>query len=645
MKKEDILYIAKKRLKKAIDSESDNRDKALEDLLFAKGDQWPDSIKNERDLDGRPTLTINRIPQFIRQIINDIRQNRPQIKINAVDDQSDPETAEILTGLIKNIEVTSDAEIAYDTAADFAIRCGFGVIRVATDYADDDTFEQDIQIKRVKNPFSVYFDPDSECPVKSDAKWAFVTELIGEEEAKERFGEDVSSISEEGKGDIWREDDKIRIAEYWVVEEEDVKLLQLSDGTVVTEDELSEKEDIFSSFGLEVVKDRTVSRRKIKQYLISGEKVLEENDWAGKYIPLVFVPGEEIVTDGKTEYAGIVRHMRDAQRMYNYWRSAATEKIALEPKAPFLIAEGQIDGYEKEWEEANTKNLPYLLYKNTGAPMPQRQVFSGNAGPLIEQSMMAAEDLKAVTGIYDASLGVKSNETSGRAILARQKQGDTASFHFVDNLSRAIRQVGRILVDLIPKIYDNARVVRILNPDGSNEIKAINDMFPLPGQDKVHDVRVGKYDVVVNVGPSFSTQRQESQQVMMELSRGNPQLLQVAGDLLMKTFDFAYADEIAERIKKTIPKELLAKEGEESPPSIPPEVQAQQIKMQQEAELKKMEMEQKAQLEAQKIQAQMELERYKAELKAKTELEIEQLKAQLEMQKEINQTQGEIYGQ
>lgn len=614
-----ILHEARVRLKKAIDAESENRDKAQDDIRFAAGEQWPESIKDERDSDGRPSLTINRIPQFVRQIINNIRQSRPAIKVSPVDDKSDPDTAKVLTGLIRNIEVTSDAEIAYDTAADFAIRGGFGAIRVTTDYADDDTFDQDIHIERVRNPFTVYFDPNAECPVKSDAKWAFVTELIDEEDAKARYGDDVASLDEFGNGDIWREDDKIRIAEYWKVIEKDEKLLQLSDGTVLTEAELEKKRDILDAMGLYVVNERTVQRRSVKQYIVSGSKVHDVKEWPGKYIPIVFVPGEELVYDGKTEYAGIVRQMRDAQRMYNYWRSAATEKIALEPKAPFMVAEGQIDGYEDDWAEANTRNLPYLMYKNTGAPMPQRQMFSGNAQPLIEQSMMAAEDLKAVTGIYDASLGIRSNETSGRAILARQRQGDTATFHFIDNLSRAIRQVGRILVDLIPKIYDNERVVRILNPDGSNEIKAINGLFPLPGQQDRPDVRVGKYDVVVEVGPSFNTQREESQTIMMELARANPKLIEIAGDLLMKTFDFAYADEIAERLKRTIPQNLLQEEGEISQqPQMPPELLEKQAEM----ELKKAELEQEAQLELAKLQTEKEIEIYKANLKAQTDLEI-----------------------
>lgn len=573
----DVLDEAKKRFALAVESEADNRELAEDDLEFAAGDQWPEKIARERDNDGRPSLVLNRIPVFLRKVVNDVRQNLPAITVVGVDDKSDPDTADVLTGLIRNIETQSDAETAYFTAVDFAARGGFGVISVDVDYADDTTFEQDIRIRRESNPFRWYFDPSAKALDKSDAKWAFETEMLTKEDAA-RYGDDVADWEGDDEGDEhWCSKEGVRVARYWRVVETPVTIVQLANGAVMPKDQVPK--EVLAVYP--IVRERKSTVRSVECHLVSGGKVLKTYEWRGKYIPAVFVPGEELLVDGKRVYKGLVRDLRDAQRMLNYWRSAATEKVALEPKAPWIVPEGSIQGYEAEWDQANSRNLPYLVYK--GPTPPSRQMFSGNAAPMLEQSMAAAQDLKDVSGIYDASLGAISNETSGVAIRQRQRQGDNSTFHYADNLRRAVAQVGRIIVDLLPSIYDTERVIRVLNEDNTTKVQVINALFPAPGQEKTHDVRVGKYDVIVRSGPSYQTQRQEAVESMTSMVQANPQLMGVIGDLLVKNMDWPGADEMAKRLKAMLPPPIAAiADGDKGgQPPIPPQVQMQMQQAQQ----------------------------------------------------------------
>lgn len=607
MKDDKILAEAKKRFAQAVDFEANNREAAEEDIKFAAGEQWPEKILKDRAGDHRPTLTLNRIPVYLRKVVNDVRQNRPSIKVVGVDQQADEDTAEVLTGLIRNIEVQSDAPSAYDAAIDSSARGGFGVIAVTTDYADDGTFEQDIKIKRVRNPFAWYWDPNATEPNKSDARWAFETELIDKDEAASLYGDDVADWEGDGKGDtddLWREGDKVRIAAYWRVSEDDQEIVQLTNGAVITREEFTAQAEEIAAAGLEIATDaegrelsRKAKKRRVTQYMLSGGKVLKTTPWPGRYIPAAFVPGDETIVDGKPVLKGLVRDLKDAQRMLNYWRSAATEKVALEPKAPWLVPEGSIDGYEQEWDEANTRNLPYLLFKPNAGGAPTRQMFSGNAAPMLEQSIAAAQDLKDISGIHDASLGAQGNETSGVAIMQRQRQGDNSTFHFGDNLRRAVAHVGRIIVDLLPHIYDAQRAVRVLNPDETSEMTVINTLFPPPGQKRAYDVRVGKYDVVVEAGPSYATQRQEAVSSMVEMTRAQPNLMAVIGDLMVSNMDWPGADEMAKRLKAMLPPQVAAIADQETP--IPPQAQAQMAQMQQQMQQMGQQLQQSQQALAQ----------------------------------------------
>ncbi len=581
---QDFLKLARQRFDLAAEAEAELRKDALDDLKFRAGEQWPDDVKRGRELDKRPCLTINRIPQFIRQVTNDQRQNRPAIQVNPVDDKGDTDTAEVLQGLIRHIEYDSNADVAYDTAFDAAATHGRGYFRVVTDYCNPMSFEQDIKIKRIRNPFTVYMDPTCQEPDYSDAGWGFVVEDLAEDEYKDLYpGSEMASLNDwQSIGDKapgWVTKGSCRIAEYFYKSFKEVTLVLLSDKTVVPKDKLPELPE-----GVQIVAERKSQLPIIKWAKINAVETLDETDWPGMWIPIVPVLGDELDVDGKVILEGIVRHAKDPQRMYNYWASAETETIALAPRAPFIGAEGQFEGNENTWKQANTRNLAYLEYKpkalnGTPLPPPARNVYEPPVQAITQARMQSADDLKATTGIYDAALGARSNENSGVAIQRRNMQSQTSNFHYIDNLTRAIRHLGRILIDLIPKVYDTPRVVRIIGEDGDQKTVAVNQLFEMNGEQKTYDFGVGKYDVTVQAGPSFATKRQEAVQSMLQLTQSYPKVAEVASDLMVKNMDWPGAKEIAERLKKTLPPNL--QEPEDGKPQMPPQLQAQIQQMQQ----------------------------------------------------------------
>lgn len=571
-----------------LERESENRNAAEADIKFAKlGEQWPEQAKREREQEGRPCLTLNKMPTFIRQVVNDSRINSPQIKVKPVDDDADPDTAEVLSGLIRNIEYTSQADVAYDTALDAAVTGGMGFWRVATEYCDEQSFAQDIFIHRITNPLSVVFDSHSESLDGSDWRHASLIDHLTEDELKRRHKakKDVGSFD----GEVGQNDDEdlIRIAEFWHVDEVSEKLLMLSDGSVLTEDEYLKPhpeigiplKDILSDLGVVVARERKSSKRVVKQY-ICGSEIIETNDWAGKWIPIVPVFGDEVFCNGKRYLKSLIRDAKDSQQNFNYWRSGATEAVALGPKTPFIGPSGAFDSAAAKWATANVKNHPYIEYD--GGIAPQRQPFVGVPAGMLQEAMNASDDMKAIIGIYDASLGARSNETSGKAIMARQREGDVSTFHFIDNLAKSIAHTGRILVDLIPKIYDTERVIRVIGADGESKNVPLKQKTEHKGVERIFDLGVGKYDVAVDTGPSFTTQREEAATQMIELIRGYPNAAPIIGDLLAKNLNWPDADEIAKRLKAMLPPQIQQLESEEGlPPEAMQKIQALQQQMQQ----------------------------------------------------------------
>ena len=592
----DVLSTARSRLDMAISALSESREDELDDLRFYAGSpdnhwQWPADVLATRGavqgqtINARPCLTINKLPQHVHQVTNEQRQNRPQPKVIPVNDQADVEVAEIFNGMIRHIEYISDADVAYDTACENQVAFGEGYVRILTEYCDADTFNQDIKIGRIRNSFSVYMDPLIQDPCGSDARWCFITEDIPKDEYERQFPDasPLTTLQTLGVGDQsisqWLNENTVRIAEYFYIENTR-ETLNLYPGNQTAFQGTPEDRQLRQMFG-KPLRSRQSDRKRVKWLKINGYEVLERADWAGSHIPVIRCVGNEFEVEGRLYVSGLVRNAKDAQRMYNYWTSQEAEMLALAPKAPFIGYGGQFEGYETQWKTANTQNWPYLevnpdVTDGQGAvlPLPQRAAPPLPQTGLIQAKMGAADDIKSVTGQYNASLGQTSNERSGKAILARQKESDTGTYHYVDNYARMIRYVGRQLVDLIPKIYDTERIARIIQEDGESSMVKINPMQQEPVKkivdergiviDKVYNPGVGKYDVRVVTGPGFQTKRQESLEAMAQLLQGNPQLWSVAGDLFIKNMDWPGAQDMAKRFAKVIDPAIIG-DDEDNP--------------------------------------------------------------------------------
>ena len=575
---------------------SESREDEIDDLKFYAGSpdnhwQWPADVLATRGavqgqtINARPTLTINKLPQHVRQVTNDQRQNRPSAKVIPVDDDADVEIADIFNGMIRHIEYISDADVAYDTACENQVSYGEGYMRLLTEYCDDDTFEQDIKIGRVRNSFSVYMDPTIQDPTGADAKWCFVTEDLTKDEYARLYPDaaPITTLQSLGVGDQsisnWLNEDTIRIADYYYIDYDRATLNQYP-GNQTAFNGTPEDKMLRGMFG-KPVKSRESDRPRVKYCKINGYEILAENEWAGKWIPVIRIVGNEFEVDGRLYVSGLVRNAKDAQRMYNYWVSQEAEMLALAPKAPFIGYGGQFEGYEDKWKTANTQNWPYLevnpdVTDGQGAvlPLPQRAQPPMASSGLLQAKAGAAEDIKSTTGQYNASLGMGSNERSGKAILARQREGDVGTYHYGDNLARGVRHIARQLIDLIPKIYDTQRVARIIGEDGETKMVKINPDQPQPVNkivdqqgvviEKIYNPGVGKYDVVATTGPGYATKRQEALEAMAQLLQGNPQLWQVAGDLFVKNMDWPGAQEMSKRFAKTIDPKLMG-DSEDNP--------------------------------------------------------------------------------
>lgn len=558
MSKDEILRLARKRYQEAVDAESPMRLEEEEDFRFISGDQWAEEDKQARKLARRPALTVNKLPGFVAQVVNDARQNKPATRVSPVDDKGDKDTADVINGLIRHIEHDSDANIARETAFESAVISGFGAYRILTEYCDDDDDSDDdtqqIKIKAIPDSFSVKVDPHSVEATREDAEYVFVVApLMSRDEFKSRWpnSEAVGANFFDGMDDHagdWISSDSVRVAEYWYIEK---------------------------------TPGKKRPKKTVHCAIINGCEVLEEYTFPGKYIPIVIVIGKELRFAGQHVRHGLVRFARDPQRLYNYYKTAQAEVIGLSPKAPFIGVTGQFENHESKWQTANMVNHAYLEYNPVSiagepAPPPQRNNFEPPVQALSIGALQASDDIKATTSIYDASLGNKSNETSGVAIQRRQVEGDTANFHFIDNLERAQKHEARIILGLIPHIYDTERTVRIIGEDETQKVVTLNAQYVdrETGKPRLYNVTTGKYDVVIKTGPSYTTKRQEAFAMLTEFGRAYPQLLELAGDLVFRNSDIPGGDVIADRLKKALPPELAADEKDENA-QVPPQVQAQ----------------------------------------------------------------------
>lgn len=592
---DDVLKDARDRLQESQSGSEYNRDHWYEDVKFARmSEQWPDEVKDLREKEGRPCLTANKLAPLIRQIVNESRQNKPGISISPVDNGADVETAEVIGGLIRAIERGSDADVAYDTAIDHAVSGGFGFFRIGIDYAHPDSFNLEARIERIPNALMVHWDTASTAYDASDWRYAFVSEFVTKDELQSRYP-DAQPVDFDGDtrevAEHWMQEDMTRLAEFWQRERQTRKIVQLSDGSVYRASALpdlarqvfaagainpqgySDDELISGALqltGLSVTREREAEFYEVKRRIISGVEVLEEQDWPGSKIPICPVWGDEVYFDGRRHFRSMIRDARDPQVMHNFWRSATTELVALAPRAPFIMGESALPEDEHErskWETANTRSYAYLtVSESTGMP-PQRQPMPSVPAGALQEAITANEDIQSITGIYPASIGARSNETSGRAILARERQANISNFHFLDNLNRAIRYCGECLVEIIPSVYSEREAVRILGEDMREKVVKLTtedggatQQGP-DGGERLYNLSVGKYDVSVSSGPGFATQREETRETLIEIMRQVPDAAPIIGDVLMEHMDFQGADRVAKRLQAMLPPNIQAAEG------------------------------------------------------------------------------------
>lgn len=620
---DDILEEARARLKASIDADSDDRDRAREELRFAwnvDDAQWDDEAKKVRK--NRPMLTENRLPSFIRQAINDIRQSRPAARVLPVDDQADKYTAHVKEGLIRNIEANSRADMAYDNAAQYAGFCGRGYWKITTEYLED-SFDQDIVIVPIKNPFSIFDDPSVQLPDKSDRKYLFEADWVENSEFEREHGEKPTTFADaqDALGDDtarWFEESKTLIANYWRVRCDYEPLYRMSDGAVVKDAEAylakwqqenammvsaiaaqaSQAAQAMAAQGGDVsqmqipptptlqapkVTDvRQQDRKVVEWFILTGTKVYKKGQWAGKFIPYAYVGGDEIAIDDKNHTKGMTADVQDLTKANNYVLSAQMESIALSPKVPYVGPKGAFKTDAAKWATANQQSYAYIEYDGAVPPSRSDQVMVQPELASVKAGLV--DGMRAVVGLMGASLGDKGPEVAWRAIAARQSEGDTAIFHFMDNLVRAVRYSAMVILDLIPKVYDTKRVVRIINPDSKPANVAIGQLFmDEEGKPREVDFAKGKYDVTVSAGPAFETQRQQTAATLVNLSSSNPSMFGAAGDLVVKSLALPQAEEIAERLRRSIPPHILGEGPTQQEQQLQQQLQQMQGQMQEQA--------------------------------------------------------------
>lgn len=645
MKKADILKVARDRMAEAISADLENREAALNDLEFISGKQWPEQVRREREADGRPTPTINRLPRFVRQVTGDIRKLNPAIKILPADSAATTDVATIFEGLTRHIEADSGASSVYEGAAESAAQCGIGAFRVLAEYESDDSFDQVIKIRRIHNPMSVYWDPASREATRSDANFVFITDQMKAEDFKEMYPDaGIDDVDHDGETDgleHWHEEGRVVVAEYIWKQKYAAKIALLEDGSVVE-----------AKGAPEGSRTRSVDRTRVMWAKISGSKVLEgPKEVPCVHLPVIAVTGEEMHIGTQVVRTSVIRHAKDSQQIYNYYAAAQTEVVALQPKAPYLVTPKQIEGLERFWNEANKANRPYLPWnpdpKVGGAP--QRVASAIASGGMMQEMMRAEDDMKATTGIYDAALGGRSNEQSGVAIRQRQLESDISTSIYTDNLSKAIEQCGRVLVDMIPRIYDTERTLRIIGDDDQETMVTVNQTVQgLYDVETFNALDAGRYDVRVTVGPNYTTRRQETAESMMQFVQAFPVAGQVAGDLIAKSMDWPDADKLAARLKKTLPPGIISVED------LPEEEQQQAAQQQQMAQQQQQQQQQfqqmMQQLEARKAtaeasEAEADVQKTTVETEAaKIDVAQAQLKLALESG-QINEMIGQIVQQ
>lgn len=585
MEQPDDLEVMRKRYRRGRDAVKDLYAKAIEDVRFitVPGSQWDERLRAARR--DRAMYEFPKLRLMVIGIINEIKQNRPQGKVRGTE-EGDRGLAELMQGICRNIESQSNAERAYDIGAEFSVKGGFGVWRICTDYKNDDDFDQDIFIRPVRNPFSVTFDPAAVEIDRRDGRFAFVEELVPEETIlADKPDADLSDFFDDNSLADWREKGQVKRAEYWYKKPVARQLWMLADGRTEFADELADRagveideaREILAAAGIAIVKEREVRGHKVCMRLTNGREWLsEEYAFPSKFIPLVPVWGNIDNLEGEDYFSGAVRFGKDQQRLHNLHRTAMIETVAKAPKAPYVLKKKWIEGFEPMWNKANAEDFPYLPV-NDQAPdnyMPQRTQPAQIPAALIQLAGMDNDDMKAATGQFDASLGARSNETSGKAINLRRAQGANSTFNYLDYVVEGIRFTYEILVDMIPRVFDTARVVRVLGADGGEKWKQLYQevVDPQTGETVVlNDISKGKYDVTVTVGPTYATQRMEAvdafTQLAGQIGGSFPAIAPLLSYFVVHNLDLPGADELDSILRKMLVQQglLQPKDGEEPP--------------------------------------------------------------------------------
>jgi hypothetical protein len=594
----DIVKEAQERFERAHEYQANAHRHYISDMQFANGDddnkaQWSDNVSAGRAQAGRPALTVNKTRVHALQIINDARQNPVQVRVNPTGGDATQEAAQIYEGIIRHIEYISNAQQAYANATYCQVMGGVGYWRVLLDYAHDDSFDQEIYIKRIADPTSVYMDPDVQQADGSDAKWGFLFYEMTKEDFEAEYPDEeddtatsnaaLSMSNERPRGD----DKHVQMVEYFRVGQKTTKLHELHDRSVVRESDLPDGWlDQQKKLGITPLQTRDIAEPKVEWFLIADSRIIERKDWLGRYVPLVRVPCEEVIIEGKLDWVSHVRHLRDPQRLYNWYTSQAAEFVALQTKTPFIGTAEALGPYLRDWENANTDNKAVILYQairedGKENPKPERAQVPQMAQAYMEGLKISQAEMMMSTGQYQAVMGEPSNETSGKAINARQRQGDNATYHVIDRLASAIRFTGRIIVDLIPKVYDNKRILLIMGEDGTQTQVHLDPDAPLAHQTTldpnapppqpsmngqtdpdaqraaalrtIFNPKIGQYSVVADVGPAYATKRQEAFNAFSQILAQNQAAFQVVGDFWARNADFPGSDELAARLKQGLP--------------------------------------------------------------------------------------------
>lgn len=579
--KEDLHKEMLTRHQDAADYWQTEYEEARRDMEFAfmPETQWDDWMAQSRK--GRPMYTVNKVRQAMKQITNDQRQNRPQAKVRPAEG-GDVELAEVRQGLIRGIDSQLDAQRAVDTAFQFAVGGGYGVWRLTTSYQEDGGFDQVIQREEIPNPYSVLFDPAAKKKDRRDGRFAFIDTDWARSAFRARWP-DARLVSvgaaTDSTLDWWGEQD-VRVAEYWYKSTETVEIVLMSDGAVYDADEITLITDELAAAGITEQRRRFVEREKVWHCIVSGAEILEgPSEWPGRFIPLVPVWGEILNLEGRDKFFGAVRFAKDAQRMYNYERSTFIEVLADQPYSPFMADASSVDGYEQQYETMRTNKPPVLFYVGDASKpnngKPSRESPPAFPAALAQAASISSDDIKAATGIYDASLGARSNETSGRAILARQREGDVANYDYMDNLAYALKYDFEVTNDLITAVYDTKRQVRILGEDGAEKVIEVNRpvLDEQTGQwITLNDLSQGRFDISVSVGPSYTTQRMEAAEALLQLSNDPSPIGMVAKYGFLKSMDTPGLEEVKKAARKILVDAglLEPEEGDQPPPPPQP---------------------------------------------------------------------------